>query len=140
MLPRWLDKAWSTCAELAGITHHFTPHGLRYTFTDLVRLAKVDAVVRRALTGHVTEEMQRKYSTVGLDEKRSAIAGALAVVRSHQVAVPEGVHTGEGVNAGVNAGRNEDRPVERLAPTSRDRSRLFERDKGFEPSTFSLGS
>lgn len=30
-----------------------------YTFTDLVRLANVDAVVRRALTGHVTEEMQR---------------------------------------------------------------------------------
>ena len=26
----------------------------------------------QALTGHVTEEMQRKYSTVGLDEKRAA--------------------------------------------------------------------
>jgi hypothetical protein len=37
----------------------------------------VDAVVRRALTGHVTEEMQRHYSTVGLDEKRAAIAGVL---------------------------------------------------------------
>jgi hypothetical protein len=34
-------------------------------------------VVRRALTGHVTEEMQRHYSTVGLDEKRAAIAGVL---------------------------------------------------------------
>lgn len=30
-----------------------------------------------ALTGHVTEQMQRHYSTVGLDEKRSAIAGVL---------------------------------------------------------------
>jgi hypothetical protein len=35
------------------------------------------AVVRRALTGHVTEEMQRHYSTVGLDEKQAAIAGVL---------------------------------------------------------------
>lgn len=59
---------------------HFTVHGLRYTFTDLVRLANVDAVVRRALTGHVTEEMQRHYSTVGLDEKRAAIKGVLRLV------------------------------------------------------------
>ena len=29
------------------------------------------------LTGHVTEEMQRRYSTVGLDEKRAAIAGVI---------------------------------------------------------------
>jgi hypothetical protein len=53
---------------------------LRYTFTDLVRLANVDEVVRRALTGHVTEEMQRHYSSVGLDEKRAAIAGVLRLV------------------------------------------------------------
>src|SRR5262249_18483219 len=36
----------------------------------LTRLANLDAVVRRALTGHVTEEMQRHYSTVGLDPAR----------------------------------------------------------------------
>ena len=33
-----------------------------------------------ALTGHVTEEMQRHYSTVGLDEKRAAIVGVLRLV------------------------------------------------------------
>ena len=75
-----LDVAFATCKELAGITKRFTVHGLRYTFTDLVRRANVDAVVRRALTGHVTEEMQRHYSTVGLDEKRAAIAGVLRLV------------------------------------------------------------
>ena len=42
--------------------------------------ANVDAVVRRAPTGHVTEEMQRHYSTVGLDEKRAAVAGVLRLV------------------------------------------------------------
>ncbi|MFN0252735.1 MAG: hypothetical protein ACKV2T_38025 [Kofleriaceae bacterium] len=36
------------CLELAGITKRLTVHGLRYTFTDLVRRANVDAVVRRA--------------------------------------------------------------------------------------------
>jgi hypothetical protein len=40
----------------------------------------VDAVIRRALTGHVTEEMQRRYSTVGMDEKRAAIAGVIRLV------------------------------------------------------------
>jgi integrase len=78
--PSSLDKAWDACLAKAGIEKRFTVHGLRYTFTDLFRLANVDAVVRRALTGHVTEEMQRHYSTVGLDEKRAAVAGVLRLV------------------------------------------------------------
>jgi hypothetical protein len=65
---------------LQSASNRFTLHGLRYTFTDLVRLANVDAVVRRALTGHVTEEMQRHYSTVGMEEKRAAVAGVLKVL------------------------------------------------------------
>jgi hypothetical protein len=78
--PNSLDAAWAKCLTTAGIGKRFTIRGLRYTFTDLVRLANVDAVVRRALTGHVTEEMQRHYSTIGLDEKRAAVAGALRLV------------------------------------------------------------
>jgi integrase len=78
--PNSLDAAWAKCLTTAGIGKRFTIHGLRYTFTDLVRLANVDAVVRRALTGHVTEEMQRHYSTIGLDEKRAAVAGVLRLV------------------------------------------------------------
>jgi integrase len=78
--PSSLVKAWDACLAKAKIEKRFTVHGLRYTFTDLVRLANVDAVVRRALTGHVTEEMQRHYSTVGMDEKRAAVAGVLRLV------------------------------------------------------------
>jgi integrase len=78
--PNSLDRAWTKCLKQAKVTKRFTVHGLRYTFTDLVRRANVDAVVRRALTGHVTEEMQRHYSTVGLDEKRAAIAGVIRLV------------------------------------------------------------
>ena len=78
--PNSLDRAWAKCLKHAKITKRFTVHGLRYTFTDLVRRANVDAVVRRALTGHATEEMQRHYSTVGMDEKRAAIAGVLRLV------------------------------------------------------------
>lgn len=79
--PNSLDRAWAACLKAAKIEKRFTVHGLRYTFTDLVRRANVDVVVRRALTGHVTEQMQRKYSTVGLDEKRDAIAGVIRLVR-----------------------------------------------------------
>lgn len=79
--PNSLDKARAAALEAAEIDKRFTVHGLRYTFTDLVRRANVDAVVRRALTGHVTEEMQRKYSTVRIDEKRAAVAGVIRLVR-----------------------------------------------------------
>ncbi len=94
--PNSVDAAWSKCLAKAGVTKRFTLHGLRYTFTDLVRLANVDAVVRRALTGHVTEEMQRHYSSVGLDEKRAAIAGVLRLVPTAPASPTE-----SGVGGGV---------------------------------------
>jgi integrase len=43
--PNSLDRAWAKCLKHAKITKRFTVHGLRYTFTDLVRRANVDAVV-----------------------------------------------------------------------------------------------
>jgi hypothetical protein len=49
--PNSLDAALAKCLTAAQIGKRFTIHGLRDTFTDLVRLANVDAVVRRALTG-----------------------------------------------------------------------------------------
>ena len=79
--PSSLYKAWLRCLEAIGIERRFTVHGLRYTFTDLTRRAKADAVVRRALTGHVTESMQDHYSSVNLEEKRAAVAGVHQLVR-----------------------------------------------------------
>lgn len=96
--PSSLTKAWNATLKAAGIHRRFTVHGLRYTFTDLVRRANVDVVVRRALTGHVTEEMQRHYSNVSLDEKRAAVAGVIRLVPASAAA---------GVNSGVNRGRND---------------------------------
>lgn len=81
-------------------------HGLRYTFTDLIRLSKADAVVRRALTGHVTQEMQQHYSHVGTEEKRAAIAGALRLLADTRAARDEqsSVNQAASVNSGVNRG------------------------------------
>jgi hypothetical protein len=85
------------------VKRRVTLHGLRYTFTDLIRLSKADAVVRRALTGHVTQEMQDHYSNVGTEEKRAAIAGALKLVAITKEAKNDG-RTAESVNSGVNQG------------------------------------
>jgi integrase len=72
--PSSLQKAWATCLKAAGIKARFTVHGLRRTFNDLARKAKVDAVVTKALTGHVTEKMREHYSSVDLEEKRAAVS------------------------------------------------------------------
>ena len=40
---------------------------------DLVRLADVDDVTRRAIVGHAGETVHGTYSTVRLDEARKAI-------------------------------------------------------------------
>jgi integrase len=80
--PASLRKPWLECLEAAGIDERFTVHGLRRTFVDLARRAKVDGVVTRSLTGHVTEKMRLLYSTVGLDEKRAAVAVIAALAQS----------------------------------------------------------
>jgi integrase len=42
-----LQKAWAACLKAAKIGARFTVHGLRRTFNDLARKAKVDAVVTK---------------------------------------------------------------------------------------------
>ncbi len=69
-----LSKAWKRSLKTAGISERFTVHGLRRTFNDVARRAKVDPLVIKAITGHVTEDMREHYSTVDLDEKRQAVA------------------------------------------------------------------
>jgi len=78
--PNSLDRAWEKCLAYAKVEKRFTVHRLRYTFTDLLRKAGVDPVLRRQLVGHVTEEMQRKYSTVDIDESRAAMAPVFRLV------------------------------------------------------------
>ncbi len=63
-LPKWL--------EAAEINKHITPHSFRRTNVDLLRRAKVDAVVAKSLVGHTTESMRERYSTVATEEQREA--------------------------------------------------------------------
>lgn len=52
---------------------HITPKGMRRTFNDLARQARVHDVVLRAISGHQTERMQRHYSTAQREEMRAAV-------------------------------------------------------------------
>ena len=77
-----LDKAFRRCRKLAGIDAQFTPHGLRYTLTDTLRVAKVDPIVRREIIGHLTDRMQANYSTVRVEEHREALEQAAALMHA----------------------------------------------------------
>jgi integrase len=59
---------------------HLTVHGLRRTMNNLLRQVTHGEVVR-AVTGHVTERMTEHYSHVGHDEKSSAVAKVVSMVR-----------------------------------------------------------
>jgi integrase len=95
--PSSLNKAWQVCLGKAEIVERFTPHGMRYTFNNLLRRAKADKIARRALMGHVTEEMQEHYENdVELGEKRDAVA---AVIRLAPLHLDEAVGTDVGTEA-----------------------------------------
>lgn len=51
----------------------FVFHDLRHTFDTRLRRAGVDQIVRMAITGHESPEMDRRYNTVDIEDKREAI-------------------------------------------------------------------
>jgi hypothetical protein len=50
---------------------------LRRTFNDLARAAQVSDLVTRSISGHLTERMQKHYSTVNATQQREALAKAI---------------------------------------------------------------
>lgn len=72
--PSTLKAAIAASSRDAGVTARVTPHRMRYLFTDLLRQAGVDAVTRKAMVGHVTDQMQEHYSTIDMGERRAAMA------------------------------------------------------------------
>ena len=83
--PSCLSNAFKAGLKAAGIKKHITPHGLRYAFNDMLRRSGIDPISARALTGHITEQMQEHYSSLQLDDKRAAIARFAEHLKSTQV-------------------------------------------------------
>ncbi len=77
-----LLKPFAEVAREVGLTKRVTPRALRRTFNDLARAAQVKDVVTRSISGHLTEGMQRHYSTVSGDEQRQALAKVIDLTRA----------------------------------------------------------
>lgn len=69
-----LDKVFRRVGREIGLAYRVTPRAMRRTFQDLARLAEVDAVVTRSISGHATESMQTHYSTAQRGEQMAGIA------------------------------------------------------------------
>ena len=59
-----------------GLGRAFTQRGLRRTFNNLARAARVDDLVTRSISGHLTERMQH-HSTVNAVEQRAGTASVI---------------------------------------------------------------
>jgi integrase len=73
----FLQKSFETVSGLIGLKKNFTPRGMRRTFNDLMRLAKVEAIVTKSISGHLTDRMREHYSTVTADEQRESIGNVV---------------------------------------------------------------
>jgi integrase len=98
-----LDKPFADVAAAIGLKKHISPRAMRRTFQDLARAAEVRDVVTRSISGHATEEMQRRYSTVSAVEQQTSLARVLRLMdfrRAKRLAAQSGEASGEGGRAG----------------------------------------
>lgn len=80
MQPSSLRGPLAAACRAAGV-RVISPHGLRYSFNHAAKRV-ASAEVARSITGHVTEEMTRHYDWIGDREKRLAVSGVAAGLRS----------------------------------------------------------
>jgi hypothetical protein len=76
-----LKKAFAEVGRLIGLKKKFTPRGMRRTFNDLARAAKVESLVTKSISGHLTDHMKDHYSTVSPVEQRESIGRVLDLVK-----------------------------------------------------------
>lgn len=104
--PSVLNGPFADVAETIGLGKHFTQRGLRRTFNDLARAAKVEAIVTRSISGHATERMQEHYSTVHGVEQKAALAKVIHLIE-HRINAPNPMRGGEDGGEGTSAGGEE---------------------------------
>jgi hypothetical protein len=76
---------------------------MRRTFNDVARAAKVESLVTKSISGHLTDRMKDHYSTVSPVEQRESIGRVLRLVRTEApLAAESGAASGaEGVPSGA---------------------------------------
>ena len=130
-----LRKPFAKVGALIGLKKNFTPRGLRRTFNDLARAAKVEALVTKSISGHLTDRMREHYSTVHPVEQRESIGAVLRLVKGGAVTgdpSASGTHGGTQDPASGTSGPNRMKRPRRTPAFSR----LFLVGAiGFEPTT-----
>jgi integrase len=79
-----LSKPFKGIAKAMGLTKKISPKAMRRSFQDAMREAQVANVVVRSISGHLTEQMQQRYSTARGHEQESAIARVIDLTRIAQ--------------------------------------------------------
>jgi integrase len=80
----FLKKAFARTSQLVGLNKKFTPRGMRRTFNDLMRIAKVEAIVTKSISGHQTDRMREHYSTVTPEEQRRSIGNVVQLFEARK--------------------------------------------------------
>lgn len=90
-----LVKPFADISEAMGL--ELTPRSLRRTFQDLCRAAQVGDIVTRSISGHATQAMQARYSSVAADEQRDALGKVVSLFgRPGPGGMHGGMHRGAG--------------------------------------------
>jgi integrase len=79
-----MDKAFKEIGTVLGLGYEVTPRAMRRTFQDLARAASVSDIVTRAISGHRTEAMQQRYSTVASAEMRAGLAKVIDIATGRE--------------------------------------------------------
>jgi integrase len=69
----YLKRPFERVLKAAKIEKHFSPHGMRRTFNNLMRQAQVDRTLLHSMIGHSSDKMTELYSHVDRDEKLAAV-------------------------------------------------------------------
>ena len=80
-----LDKPFFAVVKALGWTIKLTPKCMRRTFNDLARRAAVHDIVLRSISGHLTEEMQERYSTAQQQERRAAVGKVIDIATARRI-------------------------------------------------------
>lgn len=108
--PSVLQKPFASVARAIGLRKHVSPRAMRRTFQDLARVSGVPDIVTRKVSGHLTEEMQRRYSTADQREIHDGIArvvataGLRAAHKPHNTPQEVVSHAPGGMHGGMQAG------------------------------------
>ena len=105
-----LDKPFAAVATELKLGKHISAKAMRRTYQDLARAAEVKDIVTRSVSGHATEKMQERYSTVAQAEMRSGIAKiiSLAGVRAAMEAKEVGRAARRAPRGGMHGGMHGD--------------------------------